>query len=344
LDLTEPVEPAGPSELAEAAVPVEPDLRPGVSCEVGRRLLEWMVLARTVDERLHALYRQGRLRGRLLSGRGQEAIPVAVTLATRPDDPLCPVHRDLGAHLVRGTTVETILLHYLGRSAGPSMGRDGDLHMGEWGRRIFPMVSHLPDSWPVATGFGLAASLRGDPDVTVAFCGDGATPAGAWHESLNFAAVFNTPNVFVVENNGYAYSTPTKRQYRVGRIVDRAAAYGITGIRVDGNDAPAVYLAAVEAVRRARAGSGPTLIEAVTMRMEGHAVHDDAGYVPEGLLDRWRAHDPIVRLETELGLSDDEREAIWASLHMASRPSSDRPSLVSRRTTGSWSRQRSRRP
>ena len=275
---------------------------PGVTKEVRADLLRWMILARAVDDRLHTLYRQGRLRGRLLSGRGQEAIPVGVALATRPTDPLCPVHRDLGAHLVRGTSVETVLLHYLGRAAGPSGGRDGDLHMGEWSRRIFPMVSHLPDSWPVAVGFGMAAQLTGNADVTVAFCGDGATSTGAWHESLNFAAVFSTPNVFVVENNGYAYSTPTSRQFR-GTLVQRAAAYGIPGVQIDGNDAEAVYAVSLEAVERARRGGGPTLIEAVTMRMRGHAIHDDAAYVPAEVVDRWATRDPLDLLAERLQLS-----------------------------------------
>jgi TPP-dependent pyruvate/acetoin dehydrogenase alpha subunit len=266
-----------------------------------------MVLARAVDDRLHLLYRKGQLRGRLLSGLGQEAIPVGVALATRATDPICPLHRDLGAHLVRGTTVETVLLHYLGRATGPSGGRDGDLHMGEWSRRVFPMVSHLPDSWPVAVGFGLAAKLRGGPEVTVAFCGDGATSTGAWHESMNMASVFQTPNVFVVENNGYAYTTPTTRQYRAAGLAERAAGYGMQGVRVDGNDALAVYRAAVAAVDTARRGGGPTLIEAVTMRMRGHAAHDDGSYVPPAVLRHWQARDPIDLLAGRIGVTAEER-------------------------------------
>jgi TPP-dependent pyruvate/acetoin dehydrogenase alpha subunit len=280
---------------------------------VAFQLLEWMVLARAVDDRLHLLYRQGRLRGRLLSGRGQEAIPVGVALAARPDDPLCPLHRDLGAHLVRGTTVETILLHYLGKATGPSQGRDGDVHMGEWNRRVFPMVSHLPDSWPVAAGLGLASALRGDGHVTIAFCGDGATSTGAWHETLNFAAVFNTPNVFVVENNGWAYSTPVHRQHRAPSLAARAAAYGLPGMEIDGNDAIAVHEAAGAAIDHARAGGGPTLIEAVTMRMRGHAGHDNADYVPRQLLEEWQARDPIDRLAARLGLDGAEQAAVWAN-------------------------------
>jgi TPP-dependent pyruvate/acetoin dehydrogenase alpha subunit len=275
-------------------------LREGVSADDALTMLRHMILSRAIEDRLHALYRQGRLRGRLVSGRGQEAIPVGVTLATDPGDVVCPLHRDLAAHLVRGTSPETVLLHYLGRRTGPSGGRDGDIHFGEWSRNVFPMVSHLPDSWPVAAGMGLAASLRDERDVVVAFCGEGATSTGTWHEVMNFAAVFQTPNVFVVENNRYAYSTPTSRQYRVERIADRAAAYGMPGESVDGNDAVAVLAAARRAVTRARSGGGPTLIEAHTMRMDGHAVHDGAEYVPQAELDEWRARDPIRLLTDEL--------------------------------------------
>jgi TPP-dependent pyruvate/acetoin dehydrogenase alpha subunit len=286
-----------------------------VPMAVAVELLRQMIRSRAVEDRLRAMHQQSRLRGRLISGRGQEAIPVGATAALQPDDVVAPVHRDLGAHLVRGTTVVDVLRHYLGRATGPSRGRDGDIHMGEWERGVFPMVSHLPDSWPVAVGMGLAFSLRGEPRVAMAFCGDGATSAGAWHEAVNFAAVFSTPTVLVVENNQFAYSTPTHRQFRVERIADRAAAYGIPGETVDGNDALAVHRAAVEAVERARAGGGPTLIEAMTMRMDGHAIHDAAAYVPADLLESWRARDPIDRLAARLagvGLAPSDVERLWS--------------------------------
>ncbi len=162
------------------------------------------------------------------------------------------------------------------------------------------MISHLPDSWPIAVGIGMAHQRTGQSRAVLAFCGDGATSTGLWHESLNMAAVFRTPNVFVVENNQYAYSTPVTRQFRVAQISSRAKAYGMPGVTVDGNDVRAVYAAVQEAVARARAGKGPSLIEAVTMRMDGHAVHDSAEYVPPGLLDKWRALDSIQRLTDDL--------------------------------------------
>jgi TPP-dependent pyruvate/acetoin dehydrogenase alpha subunit len=254
----------------------------------------WMALARTIEDRLRSAYTQGRLRGRYLSGRGQEAIPTGAVLSVEPDDYLAPVHRDLAAHLVRGTTPETIFRHYLGRDSGPSRGRDGDLHMGEWSRRVFPMVSHLPDSWPVMTGIALAGKLRGERTIAMAFCGDGATSTGAWHEAVNFAAVQRLPLVFVVEDNQYAYSTPRAAQFRCSSIVDRAEGYGIEGYEVDGNDVGAVHTVVSKAVDAARAGQGPTLVVASTLRMEGHAFHDAAGYVPDGLKAEWSARDPLA--------------------------------------------------
>jgi len=275
----------------------------------------WMVLSRVLENRLVALWKQGRIRGRLLTGRGQEAIPTGTALAVGPQDFMCIMHRDMAAHLIRGTTPETVLLHYFGKATSPSGGRDGDIHFAEWERRNFPMVSHLPDSFPVAVGLALTSLLRRDGSVTVAFCGEGATSMGAWHETLNFASVFKAPNVFVVENNQYAYSTPTEQQYR-GHLVDRALGYGMAGEGVDGNDVLAVHAAVERAAARARRGEGPTLIEAVTMRMDGHAGHDAAAYVPEELKLRWRARDPIERLERRLhanGVLRDRMEEQWAT-------------------------------
>src|SRR5262245_24827318 len=227
---------------------------------------------------------------------------------------MCIMHRDMAAHLIRGITPETVLLHYFGKATGPSGGRDGDIHFAEWERRNFPMVSHLPDSFPIALGLALTSLLRKDGAVTVAFCGEGATSVGTWHETLNFASVFKAPNVFVVENNQYAYSTPTERQYR-GQLVDRALGYGMAGECVDGNDVLAVHDAMGRAVDRARGGEGPTLLEAVTMRMDGHAGHDAAAYVPEDLKLLWRARDPIERLERRLrahGVTQVRIEDQWA--------------------------------
>jgi TPP-dependent pyruvate/acetoin dehydrogenase alpha subunit len=278
--------------------PVDPTVA-AVDVERGIELLRWMTLSRVLEDELHRLHAQGRLRGRLISGRGQEAIPVGATAALRDGDVVAPVHRDLGAHLVKGTSVLTVVRHYLGRATGPSAGRDGDIHMGEWHRGVFPMVSHLPDSWPVVGGVALGFRLGGSDHVALAFCGDGATSTGAWHEAVNFAAVLSLPVVFVVEENGWAYSTPPERQYRA-RLVDRADGYGIPGVEVDGNDVHAVHDATAEAVARARRGEGPTLLEAHTFRVDGHAVHDGAEYVPAEQRAAWLGRDPIERQRARL--------------------------------------------
>jgi TPP-dependent pyruvate/acetoin dehydrogenase alpha subunit len=271
---------------------------------VGLELYRWMGLSRAIEDKLHIMKRQGRLPGRLVTGRGQEAIPVGSALALTAHDVVCPLHRDLGANLIKGITPEEFLRSYLWKMGHPSEGRDSDVHIGDIKRGIYPMISHLPDSWPVALGFGIASSYMKLGRVTLAFCGDGATSTGAWHETMNMSGLFHTPNVWVIENNKYAYSTPVAKQYAAMSLASRGAAYGMPGVEVDGNDAFAVYSVVKEAVDRARAGGGPTLIEAHTMRIDGHAVHDDASYVPQDLIEEWKQRDPIVLLRDRLLLAN----------------------------------------
>jgi len=171
----------------------------------------------------------------------------------------------------------------------------GDLSLG-----IIGFVGMIPDSLPVTVGVALSFWLREEPRVAMTIFGDGATSTGKWHEALNFAGVFQLPVVLIAENNQYAYSTPTSRQFAVQDIADRAAGYGFPGVVVDGNDVLAVYEAAKAAVERARRGEGPTLIECKTMRMRGHAAHDSAEYVPPELLEEWEQKDPIHRYEQAL--------------------------------------------
>ena len=285
---------------------------PAIDLELATSMYQKMVLSRAIEDRIHTLYQQSVLKGRVISGRGQEAIPVGATSALESRDIVAPLHRDLGAHLVRGTTAATVFRHYMGAADGPSRGRDGDIHFGEWHLGVFPMVSHLPDSWPVAVGAALAFKPNAEPRVALAFCGDGATSNGIGHEAMNFASVFDVPTVFVIENNQYASSTPTERQFNVRALADRAAAYGMPGKQIDGNDVVDVYLETREAVERARAGGGPSLIEAITMRMDGHAIHDGAEYVPEDLLEYWRGRDPIKHMRNRLaawGITDTEFDA-----------------------------------
>jgi pyruvate dehydrogenase E1 component alpha subunit len=264
-------------------------------------LYYWMRLTRAVDDRLMLLYNQGKIAGSAFSQRGHEAISVGTAYALESDDIIGPMHRDMGSYLVRGMSPGRIMAQHLGRVTGPSRGRDGNLHgMGDLSLGIIGFVSMLPSSLPVAVGVGLSFWLREEARVAMTIFGDGSTSTGKWHEALNFAGVFKLPVVLICENNGYAYSTPLSGQFAIQDIADRAAGYGFPGVVVDGNDVLAVYEASREAVELARQGRGPTLIECKTMRMRGHAAHDDASYMPPEVLEEWEAKDPILRYEQTL--------------------------------------------
>lgn len=270
----------------------------------------WMRLTRAFDDRVQAIHMQGKIAGGCFSQLGHEAISVGAALALGPDDVITPMHRDLGAYLVRGITARRMMAQHLGRVGGVTNGRDGNIHgCGDLQFGIAGFISHLPASMPIAVGMAHGFMLRGEARVTMNFFGDGSSSEGLCHEAMNWAAVFNLPVVFICENNQYAYSTPLSRQMRITNLADRAAAYGFPGVVVDGNDFFAVHEAACAAVERARSGGGPTLIECKTMRMRGHAIHDNMAYVPKELLAEWRAKDPIARFEATLrerGLLDDE--------------------------------------
>lgn len=282
----------------------EPPLTPDQKLE----LYYWMQLTRVFDERMLALWKQGRGVGGTFSQRGHEATSVGAAYALGPDDAVAPMHRDLGANLVRGLTPRRIFANLLGRETGVTRGRDANLHgMGDLSLNLVGLISHLPHSLPVALGMAMSFAYRGEPRVALTFTGDGASSAGLFHEVLNMAAVYNAPLVVIVENNQYAYSTPLHQQMKVFDIARRADIYGIQGVAVDGNDVEAVYAAVSDAVARARRGDGPTLIESRTMRMLGHAIHDGAEYVPPELLAEWQARDPIKRFTARLlddGLAD----------------------------------------
>lgn len=276
----------------------------------------YMRLARALDDRGTFLHKQSKIVGGYFSQIGHEAISVAAGLALGPDDVAAPMHRDLGTYLVRGLHPRRILAQYLGRSTGVSRGRDANLHgMGDLSLGLIGFISHLPASTGVIVGVAHAFKLRGEPRVAMCFFGDGSASQGLAHEALNWASVFQLPMVAICENNQFAYSTPLSRQMNIANIADRAAAYGIPGVIVDGNDFCAVYQATCAAVERARAGGGPTLIECKTMRMRGHAIHDNQAYVPKALLEEWATRDPLARLEATLrarGLLDDDA---LAALH-----------------------------
>jgi TPP-dependent pyruvate/acetoin dehydrogenase alpha subunit len=276
-------------------------------------LLRHMLLMRLSEERALNLYKQGKIPGSFYDGCGQEAISVGAAWSLAPEDRLCILHRDLGAHFVRGLTPDRYMANYMGRSGGPTGGKDGNMHFGDPELGCVGMVSMLPDMALVACGMALAFSLRREPRVAMTFFGEGSTANGQWHEAMNMAGVRELPVVFILENNQFAYSTPNELEFAVDPV-ERARTYGFEGLTVDGNDVEAVFEAAAEAVEKARRGGGPTLIECRTMRMHGHGAHDDMSYVPPELLAEWRDRDPIElygeRLVSEHGFSAADLERI----------------------------------
>lgn len=281
-------------------------------------LYRLMVLNRKVEERLGNLYRQGKVVGGLYSSLGQEGISIGSAYALEPGDKIGPMIRNLGAMLVKGIHPREVFCQYMAREGGPTFGRDCNLHFGDLERDLVAPISMLGALIPVMAGIALASKLRGEDRVTLTYIGDGGASTGDFHEGLNLAAVWKLPMILICENNGYAYSTPTSMQMANTRMVDRAKAYGIHGERIDGNDVIAVVHAVRRAVRRARSGDGPTLIEAMTFRMRGHAEHDDAGYVPGELFELWKERDPIERLADYLRANDlatdEELEAVVAPM------------------------------
>jgi len=273
------------------------------------RIFETMVMTRAVEDRMVSMYRSGDLLGSLYTGHWHEAISVGTASALRQDDFLAPIHRDLGAHLWRGMDPAQVMASFMGKATSPTHGRDGTLHYGRLDLNIYNLPSHIPDNYPVALGFAFAFQYRDQDGVSLAYCGDGSTSEGNFHESLNIAAAMRLPAIFVVENNQFAYSTPVRMQSAVKEYAVKAQAYGMPGITVDGTDVLAVYDATSEAVARARAGEGPSLIEGVTMRMHGHAEHDPADYVPREMLEEWQKRDPVLLFENVLlehGIIDEE--------------------------------------
>jgi TPP-dependent pyruvate/acetoin dehydrogenase alpha subunit len=280
-------------------------------------LYRYLKLNRMAEERLGNLYRQGKVVGGLYSSRGQEATSVGSAYALAPQDFVGPLIRNLGTMFVRGVKPREVMMQYMAKAESPTGGKDGNTHFGDMARGIVAPISMLGAVIPVMVGVALAGRMQGKDLVAMTYIGDGGTSTGDFHEGLNLAAVLNAPFVLIAEHNGYAYSTPTARQMRIANIAERAAAYGIPGEIVDGNDVLAVYETTKRALDRARRGDGPTLVEAKTFRMKGHAEHDDAGYVPPELFEIWKKRDPIERFEAhllrqELATADELRQIVAA--------------------------------
>src|SRR3954453_5421491 len=277
-----------------------------------------MLVTRGIEERGHILYRQGKIPGSFYTGRGNEAASVGVATAMGPDDVGTPLHRDMGVHIARGVEPWRIFAQYMGRQDAPTPGRDGNVPMADSQLGLIAMVSHLPAMLPVATGCALTFRIREEARVAIGWFGEGASARGDAHESMTLAGTRKLPMVFVCDNNQWAYSTPTHLEYATEHVADRAQAYGFEGCVVDGTDVLAVYREAKRAIEKARSGGGPTLLECLTLRMEGHAVHDDAFYVPKVMFERWAEMDPLERFRTWLrenvDMTDQEEDEITTSV------------------------------
>ncbi len=261
-------------------------------------LYYYMRLNRAVEDTMTKLFRQNKIVGGLYSSLGQEAVSVGTAYALEKKDWLAPMIRNIGALLVKGVPPRDIFTQHMAKYTSPTLGKDGTSHFGDLENlHIVSPISMLGDLIPVMTGVAMAGRYLGQKIVAMTWIGDGGSSTGVFHEGLNLAAVQKAPLVLVLENNQWAYSTPVRRQVPLENLADRGKAYGISSYIVDGNDVVAVYKTAKEAVDRCRAGDGPILIEAKTMRMRGHAQHDPAEYVPKEMRVFWEARDPIARYE-----------------------------------------------
>ena len=264
-------------------------------------IYRWMLLNRKMEQALENLYKQGKVVGGVYFGLGQEACSCASAFALHKDEWLGPLIRNQGSLLVRGFSPRDIMMQYMAKAGSPTKGRDASSHFGDINERnVVAPISTLGDLIPVLAGVALGARLQGRNIAVMTYIGDGGQSTGVTYEGINFAAVENLGLVLFVENNLWGYSTPADMQFRVKDLAERAIAYGIPGVIVDGTDACQIYDAAHEACERARRGEGPTLIEAKMMRMKGHAIHDAAEYVPQPLFEYWRKRDPIARFENYL--------------------------------------------
>jgi TPP-dependent pyruvate/acetoin dehydrogenase alpha subunit len=264
-------------------------------------IYRWMLLNRKMEAALENLYKQGKVVGGVYFGLGQEACSCASAYALKPDEWLGPMIRNQGSLLVRGFSPRDIMMQYMAKAGSPTHGRDASSHFGDiQERNVVAPISTLGDLIPVLAGVALGARMQGKNIAVMTYIGDGGQSTGVTYEGLNFAAVQNLGLVLFVENNLWGYSTPADMQFRVEDLAERAIAYGIPGVIVDGTDPCQVYDSAHEACERARHGDGPTLIEAKMMRMKGHAIHDAADYVPKPLFEYWKKRDPIARFENYL--------------------------------------------
>lgn len=273
-----------------------------------------MVEIRLFEDKVQELFQQGLIEGTTHLCQGQEAVSVGAVTALGPDDYLTVTYRGHGHAIARGLEIESLFAEIMGRSSGCCRGVGGSMHFTDFSRGLIGAFAIVGAGLPVAVGAALSAKLRGEDRVALTFFGDGTTNIGTFHEALNMAAVWKAPVVFVVENNLYGEYSPLRETTPIDDLAQRAGAYDIPGVIVDGQDVEAAHAAVATAVARARAGDGPSLLEMKTYRYRGHSRTDPARYRAPGELERWKERDPIELLGTKLALDDEARRRLWAEV------------------------------
>lgn len=270
-------------------------------------------LIKACDDGFLSALRSGRFAAPYYSPRGQEVIPSAIAVALHPDDYWITIYRGLHDQLAKGVPLRELWAEYAGRSEGSCKGKGGPMHISHPDSGVMVTTGVVGSGIPIANGLALASVLDGDGRVTICSFGDGASNIGAFHEGLNLAGLWRLPVIFVCQNNLFGEHTAYENSTPVAQISDRAAAYGMTGVRVDGNDAEAMWSVAHQAIERARRGDGPTLIEAMTFRFNGHNLGDGGAYIPAELYEAALTRDPLPRLKrrlAEIGIADASIAAI----------------------------------
>ena len=281
-----------------------------ISPETMLGMYETAATIRRFEQRAIEQYRLGNIRGYLHPYLGEEGIATGSIAALEPDDYIVSTHRGHGHAIAKGHEPRRMMAELFGKETGYCRGRGGSMHVASRSVRNLGANGIVAGGLGIADGAALAIKQRGGSEVVVAFCSDGSSANGMWHESLNLAAIWDLPVIFVLENNQYAVSTPIRDSARIEHLADRAAGYGMPGVTLDGNDAGLVHDAMQEPLRRARAGEGPSLIECMTFRHGGHHVNDPGTYLPADQLEQWKAHDPLIVLRERLAQAGVDEAAI----------------------------------
>ena len=312
------------------------------NAETARTTLEGMWAVRLFEEGVDSLFARGLMHGTMHLSIGQEASAIGASAALRRSDFITSTHRGHGHCIGKGADLTRMMAELLAKQTGYCRGRGGSMHIADAATGNLGANGIVAGGIPIAAGAALAQKMQGKDNVVMCFFGDGATNEGAFHEAVNLAAIWQLPVVFVCENNKYGMSFSTEKSMHVEHVADRAAAYGIPGVTVEGNDADAMYHACQEAVDRARSGNGPTLVESITYRWKGHSKSDKNLYRTKEEIEEWRAKDPIVQFENKViergvlnreevdGIAAAVRDKIRVAIQEATQaPDSDPAELLS---------------